>query len=405
MPYPGQFDLVFCRNVFIYFNPEQIKKSSEHQIKTLAPHGYFFIGISETLNGLKVDSEYVGPSVYRQAQPKSAKPAMTVVQPQTSVAPALMPAPKLAPKPAPLLRVLCVDDSSSILTLLKRILSKENGFEVVATATNGREAFDVLKSQQVDLITLDIHMPEMDGLTFLEKSKGMMIPPVLMISSVNRENSTTALRALELGAADYVEKPTMANLAERGDEIRAKLLTISLAKSMPVSGLSALDQSFKKEFKITEPAKKLRVGFFGLGDKKKMSYFIKNNSPKDPPAIFAVEGAPEALKGLSEQLKAERAIEIKLDLNNLKPGDVALVDFKENADKLKTLAGQLKTSVVVTGVPTQKVCDFVLQLSSIHLYLEDLGPYSEAAQKSLLDVASFKAPLTSYFSVSEEYFD
>ncbi|MFN7823809.1 MAG: CheR family methyltransferase, partial [Pseudobdellovibrionaceae bacterium] len=281
-PSPQKFDWIFCRNVYIYFNTEQIKAITKTLMNHLHETGFFFIGVSETLNGMGLPYEPMGPSIYRHEQ----KTVPTVEEKVSVAAP-------VSPALPELIRVLCVDDSPSILTLLKRVLSKDNGFEVVATAANGKEAMEALKLHKVDVMTLDIHMPEMDGITYLQKNMNSKHPPVLMLSSVNRENATTALKSIELGAADYVEKPTMANLMERGDEIRSKLKTALLLKN--TKAVQTLDSSFKRDFKISDPDKKLRIIFAQLGDKKKMSFFLKNLNHQDPATIFVFEGALEAI--------------------------------------------------------------------------------------------------------------
>src|SRR5690606_29906934 len=102
------------------------------------------------------------------------------------------------------IKVMCVDDSPVVLKLLKKIISSQHGFEVVATANNGAEAVDMLKKHEVDLMTLDIHMPVMDGVSYLEKNFKHGHPPVVMLSSVTEEGTGPSMRCLELGASDYV---------------------------------------------------------------------------------------------------------------------------------------------------------------------------------------------------------
>lgn len=206
------FDLIFCRNVFIYFNPDQIKHCTQEMIKHLDPEGLLFLGVSESLNGLSLKLETAGPSVYQHPRPPAAKK----VEPKKQT-PAAFPAPE---RPA---QVLCVDDSKPILSLLGKILQKEHGFVVKATASNGLEALEKIKNETFDIVTLDLHMPELDGVGFLEKSKGMKRPPIVVVSAINRDDTTIAQKALGLGAADYVEKPSLENIAQAGNEIRSKL--------------------------------------------------------------------------------------------------------------------------------------------------------------------------------------
>ncbi len=126
-----------------------------------------------------------------------------------------------------------------ILSLLRKILTEEEGFKIVATAANGREAKQAVARHEIDLMTLDIHMPEQDGLSYLKENFGPKHPPVLILSSVSREDPELAQQCIRAGASDYVEKPTLANLSERGDEIRTKLKSLARPK-----GPTRLDNSF-----------------------------------------------------------------------------------------------------------------------------------------------------------------
>lgn len=104
------------------------------------------------------------------------------------------------------IRVLVTDDSAFMRSAIRRILSKTGGIEVVDTACNGVDAIAKARTLQPDLITLDIEMPEMDGLTALPQIKRVCSAPVLMVSSLTRAGSEATLTALRLGAADFVAK-------------------------------------------------------------------------------------------------------------------------------------------------------------------------------------------------------
>ncbi len=201
------FDLIFCRNVFIYFNPTQTKEITRHLLKRLPPHGLFFVGISESLSNMGLPLSIVGPSIY----------AVPTTMP-AGVAPVAIPASQ-----PQILKVLCVDDSPTILAMLKRVLTPDKGFEVVATAINPIEAAKLLKEISVDALTMDIHMPEQTGLEYLERNFNESHPPVVMVSTVSRDDPEVAAKCLRAGASDYIEKPTLATLGERGNEIRSKL--------------------------------------------------------------------------------------------------------------------------------------------------------------------------------------
>lgn len=106
-----------------------------------------------------------------------------------------------------MIRVLIVDDSVVVRRVLSEKLSKYSDIEVVGSAQDPYAARDMIVSLRPDVITLDIEMPRMDGLSFLSKLMKHFPMPVIIVSSVTPKNSETALRALELGAVEVIAKP------------------------------------------------------------------------------------------------------------------------------------------------------------------------------------------------------
>lgn len=105
-----------------------------------------------------------------------------------------------------MIKLLVVDDSALMRRLLLDIFGKEPDFEVRA-ARNGREALDVLQVYAPEVITLDVHMPEMDGLAFLDRLMLERPLPVVMVSSLTAEGADATFEALRLGAVDFFAKP------------------------------------------------------------------------------------------------------------------------------------------------------------------------------------------------------
>ncbi len=215
-----RYDAIFCRNVLIYFDKANQLKAVGALFKCLSPQGALITGMSESLNGLGLDLKSFAPSVYRTG---SAVRALSPKAPEvtTSRAPDLTP-----PKP---MKVLCVDDSATVINILRKLLRAPD-YEVVAVATNGVEALEKLKSFSPDVITLDVHMPEMDGPTFLKTSGIAKSIPVVMVSSVGRDDSGLVNPLFDLGVCDFVEKPTLANMKEIGEELTQKLRMAWLSK-------------------------------------------------------------------------------------------------------------------------------------------------------------------------------
>jgi two-component system chemotaxis response regulator CheB len=107
------------------------------------------------------------------------------------------------------IKVLIVDDSALVRSLLSEIIRGAQGFEVVGTAPDAFVARDMVKEFSPDVITLDIEMPRMDGLTFLEKLMAARPTPVIMISTLTEAGADATMRALELGAVDFIAKPKL----------------------------------------------------------------------------------------------------------------------------------------------------------------------------------------------------
>lgn len=110
-------------------------------------------------------------------------------------------------------RVLIVDDSSTMRAIIKRALQRDPAIEVVGEAGNPIQARQMIKDLNPDVITLDVEMPEMSGLDFLQRLMRLRPLPVVMVSSLTSRGAEATLRALELGAVDCVAKPRLGDNA------------------------------------------------------------------------------------------------------------------------------------------------------------------------------------------------
>ena len=123
----------------------------------------------------------------------------------------------------PKIRVLTVDDSALMRQVLAALLSKDPGIEVIGSAPDPFIAREKIKALNPDVLTLDVEMPKMDGLTFLEKLMKGHPMPVVMVSSLTEAGCQTTMRALELGAVDFITKPKI-DLREGMEEIAQDLI-------------------------------------------------------------------------------------------------------------------------------------------------------------------------------------
>jgi len=130
------------------------------------------------------------------------------------------------------IRVLIVDDSKLIRDVLTAILNEQPDIEVVGAAADAFQARDLIKELNPDVITLDVEMPKMNGLEFLDKLMRAKPTPVVMISTATERGSEVTFRALELGAVDFVTKPKLAEQTpdDYGDVIAEKVRAAKTAR-------------------------------------------------------------------------------------------------------------------------------------------------------------------------------
>lgn len=131
------------------------------------------------------------------------------------------------------IRVLIIDDSALMRQILTTLLSQDRQIEIVGTASDPYMARDRIKELNPDVLTLDIEMPKMDGLTFLEKLMAARPMPALIVSSLTEAGCETTLRALELGAVDFFSKPKLdmqEGMEKQAAELIAKVKAASQAR-------------------------------------------------------------------------------------------------------------------------------------------------------------------------------
>ncbi len=148
------------------------------------------------------------------------------------------------------IRVLTVDDSALMRQVLATLLAKDPTIEVVGSAPDPYIAREKIKALNPDVLTLDVEMPKMDGLTFLEKLMRGHPMPVVMVSSLTEIGCQTTLRALELGAVDFIAKPKI-DLREGMDEIAQDL--IAKVKAAAVANVKREALGVRRETKPLTP--------------------------------------------------------------------------------------------------------------------------------------------------------
>ena len=153
-----------------------------------------------------------------------------------------------------MIKVLIVDDSILIRKVLSDIFERASGIEVIGTAEDPFIARDKIKQLKPDVITLDIEMPKMDGITFLKNIMRLKPMPVVMISTLTQKGAPATLQAMEYGAVDYVGKPSADQpelLAAYAEEIIAKV------KMASVANISRLEQQANRAPLVVKPAARM----------------------------------------------------------------------------------------------------------------------------------------------------
>lgn len=197
------------------------------------------------------------------------------------------------------IKLLIVDDSALIRQMLTQIFNSSGDIEVVGTASDPLIARDKIKALNPDVLTLDVEMPRMDGLTFLRNLMRLRPMPVVMVSTLTEKGAEVTLDALALGAVDFVAKPKADvgnSLMEYSEEIvnkvrmAAKAKVCALVPTTAVHGTETGVQTVKRHFKTTD--KIVAVGS-STGGTEALKELVRT-LPKNAPAMVVTQHLPVA---------------------------------------------------------------------------------------------------------------
>ncbi|MFZ6845223.1 protein-glutamate methylesterase/protein-glutamine glutaminase [Undibacterium sp. RuTC16W] len=198
------------------------------------------------------------------------------------------------------IKVLIVDDSALIRSVLSEIIGRQPDMEVVGVAPDPLVARELIKQTNPDVLTLDVEMPKMDGLDFLEKLMRLRPMPVIMVSSLTERGSEITMRALELGAVDFVTKPKLSiqsGMLEYAELIADKVRAASKARIRPRmihstdADKAALTALPPVKNPLTSSEKLIIIGASTGGTEAIKNFLIQ--MPSDCPGILITQHMPE----------------------------------------------------------------------------------------------------------------
>jgi two-component system chemotaxis response regulator CheB len=196
------------------------------------------------------------------------------------------------------IKVLIVDDSALIRSVMTEIINSQPDMEVVGAAPDPLVAREMIKQTNPDVLTLDVEMPKMDGLDFLEKLMRLRPMPVVMVSSLTERGSEITMRALELGAVDFVTKPKIsiqAGMREYAelitDKIRAASRARVRARTLPQAGAPGAAPLPQLRNPLMSSEKLIIIGASTGGTEAIREFLMQ--MPSDCPGILITQHMPE----------------------------------------------------------------------------------------------------------------
>lgn len=193
------------------------------------------------------------------------------------------------------IKVLIVDDSPIMRQMISHILSQDPEVEVLGTAQDAIVAREKIKSLNPDVITMDVEMPGMDGVSFLEKIMTLRPMPVVMVSTLTGKNTETTLKAMEIGAVECVGKPNATlegDISDFSEEIVRKVKAAFKARTKITSRNKNIKVSvLKPDYAYNPKAKIVAIGSSTGGVEALRDIIV--TLPSESPAIIITQHMPE----------------------------------------------------------------------------------------------------------------
>ncbi len=220
------------------------------------------------------------------------------------------------------IKVLIVDDSAFIRKMLRDLLEIDKSIKVVAAVKNGKEAIDYINFNPVDVITLDVEMPIMDGIETLKEIMRVKPTPVVMLSSLTKEGADMTFKALDLGAVNFLAKPTnifkISSSTDIQDNIIDKVKEASRVRVSKITNIKPrnikinnLQPGYTTGIRDNDIKKIVAIGT-STGGPRALQEVVSNLSGNFPAPIFIVQHMPKGFtKSLADRLNSISKVTVK----------------------------------------------------------------------------------------------
>ena len=225
-------------------------------------------------------------------------------------------------------KVLVVDDSALMRNLLTELLNSDRSISVVGAARDAYDARDKIKALSPDVLTLDVEMPKMDGLSFLKNLMRLRPMPVVMISTLTEKGADVTLRALELGAIDFVAKPKIDvehTLEAYAEDITTKVKAASIAKVGRISPQAdtkiAASAATEPELRYSTTDKVIAIGA-STGGTEAIKEVLLGIRPDCPGIVIAQHIPPVFSRSFADRMNEVTRLTVceAVDGQQIRPG-------------------------------------------------------------------------------------
>lgn len=211
------------------------------------------------------------------------------------------------------IKVLIADDSSVMRKLLRDLLETDSDIRVVATARNGIEAVKIVSQQKIDVITMDIEMPKMDGLTALQRIMSENPTPTIMLSAMDRRHADIVMKSFKYGAVDFISKTSGTLSLDIDKKAKEIIKKIKVASNIKVRKLTR-KMTEQPLIYVPGPITKDKIVAIGAstGGPKALMELLSRLPRNIPAGILIVQHMPEGFtESFSERLNWETSIEVR----------------------------------------------------------------------------------------------